>query len=106
MGLLSRFGRGLTQAAPIMGQMAQISLLQAAEDKKYNRLVEREELAHTRLTGREETARGEARELLKIRGEQTSAAAQSKALQDYFSNSKKDLLVLREATEKTCRLKV
>ena len=48
MGLLSRFGRGLTQAAPIMGQMAQASLLQAAEDKKYNRLVEREELKHTR----------------------------------------------------------
>ena len=48
MGLLSRFGRGLTQAAPIFGQMAQASLLQAAEDKKYNRLVEREELKYTR----------------------------------------------------------
>jgi len=48
MGLLSRFGRGLTQAAPIMGQMAQASLLQAADDKKYNRLVEREELKYTR----------------------------------------------------------
>ena len=48
MGLLSRFGRGLTQAAPIMGQMAQASLLQAADEKKYNRLVEREELKHTR----------------------------------------------------------
>ena len=43
MGLLSRFGRGLTQAAPIFGQMAQASLLQAAEDKKYNRLIDREE---------------------------------------------------------------
>ena len=48
MGLLSRFGRGLTQAAPIMGQMAQASLLQAADEKKYNRLVEREELKYTR----------------------------------------------------------
>ena len=48
MGLLSRFGRGLTQAAPIMGQMAQASLLAAADEKKYNRLVEREELKHTR----------------------------------------------------------
>ena len=48
MGLLSRFGRGLTQAAPIMGQMAQASMLQAADEKKYNRLVEREELKHTR----------------------------------------------------------
>ena len=48
MGLLSRFGRGLTQAAPIMGQMAQASLLAAADDKKYNRLVEREELKYTR----------------------------------------------------------
>ena len=47
MGLLSRFGRGLTQAAPIMGQMAQASLLQAADEKKYNRLVEREELKQT-----------------------------------------------------------
>ena len=43
MGLLSRFGRGLTEAAPIFGQMAQASLLQAAEDKKYNRLLDREE---------------------------------------------------------------
>ena len=43
MGLLSRFGRGLTEAAPIFGQMAQASLLQAAEDKKYNRLIDREE---------------------------------------------------------------
>ena len=48
MGLLSRFGRGLTEAAPIFGQMAQASLLQGAEDKKYNRLLEREELKHTR----------------------------------------------------------
>ena len=48
MGLLSRFGRGLTQAAPIMGQMAQASLLQAADEKKYNRLLEREELKYTR----------------------------------------------------------
>jgi len=48
MGLLSRFGRGLTQAAPIFGQMAQASLLQAAEDKKHNRLLEREELKYTR----------------------------------------------------------
>jgi len=56
MGLLSRFGRGLTQAAPIMGQMAQVSLLQAAEDKKYDRLLKREELAHERLTGREDLA--------------------------------------------------
>ena len=100
MGLLSRFGRGLTQAAPIMGQMAQVSLLQAAEDKKYNRLVEREELAHTRLTGREATARGEARELLKIRGEQTSAAAQSTALQKYFSDSKTQLYTLLGVQER------
>jgi hypothetical protein len=56
MGLLSRFGRGLTEAAPIMGQMAQVSLLQAAEDKKYDRLLKREELAHERLTGREDLA--------------------------------------------------
>jgi hypothetical protein len=56
MGLLSRFGRGLTEAAPIFGQMAQSSLLQAAEDKKYNRLLEREELAHKRLTDREDLA--------------------------------------------------
>ena len=48
MGLLSRFGRGLKEAAPIVGQMAQASLLQEASDKKYNRLVEREELKHTR----------------------------------------------------------
>ena len=48
MGLLSRFGRGLKEAAPIVGQMAQASLLQEAADKKYNRLVEREELKHTR----------------------------------------------------------
>ena len=51
MGLLSRFGRGLTQAAAPGGpisQMAQASLLQAADEKKYNRLVEREELKHTR----------------------------------------------------------
>ena len=100
MGLLSRFGRGLTQAAPIFGQMAQASLLQAAEDKKYNRLLEREELAHTRLMGREETARGEARELLKIRGEQSQSLAQSKALQDYFSNSKKELYTLLGVQER------
>ena len=56
MGLLSRFGRGLTEAAPIFGQMAQVSLLQAAEDKKYDRLLKREELAHERLTGREDLA--------------------------------------------------
>jgi len=48
MGLLSRFGRGLTQAAPIMGQMAQVSMLQAADEKKYNRLIEREDKKYGR----------------------------------------------------------
>ena len=48
MGLLSRLGRGLKEAAPIVGQMAQASLLQEASDKKYNRLVKREEIKYER----------------------------------------------------------
>jgi len=48
MGLLSRFGRGLTQASDIVGGMAQASLLAAADEKKHNRLLEREELKYTR----------------------------------------------------------
>ena len=55
MGLLSRFGRGLTEAAPIFGQMAQASLLQAAEDKKYNRLLDREEKTWERKMEHETT---------------------------------------------------
>ena len=94
MGLLSRFGAGLVKAAPIMGQMAQSSLLeeQKAADRTY--LEQAETTKHNRLLGREKTARQEARELLRIRGEQASAAAQSGALQKYFSDSKAQLFTL------------
>ena len=71
MGLLSRFGRGLTQAAPIFGQMAQASLLQAAEDKKYNRLLDREEKTWERKmeyeTGKQTKALAAARRSEKIK---------------------------------------
>ena len=70
MGLLSRFGRGLTQAAPIFGQMAQASLLQAAEDKKYNRLIDREEKTWERKmefeTGKQTKALASARRKEKL----------------------------------------
>ena len=83
MGLLSRFGRGLTQAAPIMGQMAQASLLQAADEKKYNRLVEREELKHTRGL--------EASELAHERG---VTSATIKAQVDYYKTRSEHQLEL------------
>ena len=70
MGLLSRFGRGLTEAAPIFGQMAQASLLQAAEDKKYNRLLDREEKTWERKmefeTGKQTKALASARRKEKL----------------------------------------
>ena len=86
MGLLSRFGRGLTQAAPIMGQMAQASLLQAAEEKKYNRLVDREELKHTRGL--------EASELAHERG---VTSATIKAQVDYFKDSRDHQLAVAKS---------
>ena len=68
MGLLSRFGRGLTQAAPIFGQMAQASLLAAADDKKYDRLVKAQE-----------ATRKEARDVADISWGRQVGAAETKA---------------------------
>ncbi len=86
MGLLSRLGRGLKEAAPIVGDMAQASLLQEAADKKYNRLVEREELKYTRGL--------EAAELAHERG---VTSATIKAQVDYFKDSRDHQLAVAKS---------
>ena len=78
MGLLSRFGKGLKATAPLFGQMAQYSMLQEADEKKYNRLLEAEE-----------RKRDWDLELHGMKTESATAAALSKSRQDFFTNEKK-----------------
>jgi hypothetical protein len=81
MGLLSRFGKGLKATAPLFGQMAQYSMLQEADEKKYKRLLEAEE----RKWGRDIKLHG-------MKTEAASAEAKRKAELDYYTNEKKNLI--------------
>jgi len=86
MGLLSRLGRGLKEAAPIVGQMAQASLLQEASDKKYNRLVKREEIKYERGLSAAE-----------LSYERSVGAATIKAQIDYYAKSRDHQLAAAES---------
>ena len=81
MGLLNRFAKSLKATAPIFGQLAQYSMIQGADEKKYNRLLEAEE----RKWGRD-------LELYEMKKSDASATAAAEAKREYYK-SKQTLLM-------------